>query len=147
MLFFSPIRLLPRLSGLIFPFLGLFLFVLFFIFLTSQATRDFLLPLQIIMATNPSRTEGNDSTNDEDEKKRPTPLNLAPGTCPNAPNINAPGAAAAACNQADCIVCTTVNLHSPYLPETPNPAIGEFWIRHIVSPHLRLPTIPANDNS
>jgi hypothetical protein len=88
------------------------------------------------MAIHQAATNGNAKSIDEDEKKRPARLSLALGaTCPNATDVdNATGAAA--CNHADCVVCTTINLHSPYLAETPDPAVGEFWIRHIVSPHF-----------
>lgn len=46
---------------------------------------------------------------------------------------NGQGSSSSAYHHRDCIVSRTVNLHSPYLPETPDPILGQVWIDHIVS--------------
>ncbi|KAF9238442.1 hypothetical protein DTO006G1_9205 [Penicillium roqueforti] len=46
---------------------------------------------------------------------------------------NGQGSSSSAYHHRDCIVSRTVNLHSPYLPETPDPILGQVWIDHIDS--------------
>jgi hypothetical protein len=95
------------------------------------------------MTTN--QTINNDKAEFANENKRGR---LSPDkTCPSAAKAkdfyNAigylPTIEDAACNRPDCPACDNANLNSPNLAKTPHQALGEFWIRHIVSARFLWP--------
>ena len=68
------------------------------------------------------------------ESGRPTREIIQPARSQVSASGNGQGSSStSAYHHRDCIVSRTVNLHSPYLPETPDPILGQVWIDHIVS--------------
>ena len=68
------------------------------------------------------------------ESGRPTREIIQPARSQVSASGNGQGSSStSAYHHRDCIVSRTVNLHSPYLPEIPDPILGQVWIDHIVS--------------
>lgn len=70
---------------------------------------------------------GNNTGNNARETSRPTRPHAS------ASRNDQGCSSASAYHRRDCIVHRTVNRYPPYLPETPDPVLGQLWIDHIVS--------------
>ncbi|CAI7589456.1 unnamed protein product [Penicillium glandicola] len=104
----------------------------------SESTANQTLDPALHPTTEPTREAPTKTIQHACPAAEPTAAARAETNQPTCPHTSTSGngegsGSVSAYHHCNCILSRTVNLHAPYLPETPEPVPGQVWINHIDS--------------